>query len=153
MDETETKHMYEFKTEGRYEIELYHHETGESFSFSVVIDDTAPAIELVGVEEGGVTRKNITFKGLQKGDVVEIYKGKQLIERYTVEADGMSPEIKKAGNYRVVITDEAGNSVEYAFSREFTTNVASNLFILLLLTLTVAGGFIYLVLRDKNKVR
>ena len=153
MDETQTRHVYAFKLEGQYEIDLYHQATGETFSFTVFIDDTAPTAVLVGVEQKGTTRKNVTLEGLQAGDVVKIYNGKKLEQTFKVEADGQSPTIKEAGKYRVVITDEAGNTTEYRFTREFTTNTASNLLIILLLSLTVAGGFIYIVLRDKNKIK
>lgn len=153
MDETQTRHVYAFKLEGQYEIDLYHQATGETFSFTVFIDDTAPTAALVGVEQKGTTRKNVTLEGLQAGDVVKIYNGKKLEQTFKVEADGQSPTIKEAGKYRVVITDEAGNTTEYRFTREFTTNTASNLLIILLLSLTVAGGFIYIVLRDKNKIK
>ena len=72
---------------------------------------------------------------------------------YQVETDGQSPIISKAGKYRVVISDEAENTIEYTFTREFTTNTASNVFILLILVVIVAGGFVYLVLREKNKIK
>ena len=153
MDEETNRHAYRFEKEGQYEIELYYQETGETFTFSVRIDDTDPTATLVGVEAGASTRKDVTFDGLKKGDVVKVYRNKQLVMTYQVETDGQSPIISKAGKYRVVISDEAENTIEYTFTREFTTNTASNVFILLILVVIVAGGFVYLVLREKNKIK
>jgi hypothetical protein len=120
----------------------------------IIIDRTAPNVVLVGVDDGGSTRENITVMGIQKGDHVDIYRGKELIFSKTAEKDVVDPPyLSEPGNYKLIVSDEAGNFVEYEFTREFTSNAASNLIILLLLFLVGTSGFIFLIVNGKAKVK
>jgi hypothetical protein len=72
---------------------------------------------------------------------------------YYIEKDGDTPQFTKPGEYKIVIYDEAGNSVEYEFVREFKTNTASNVVICLLMLLMAIGGLIYIRLNGKIRVK
>lgn len=139
---------------GQYEVELKDLASGVIYSFRTEIDHTPPSVTLIGVEEGGSSRSDITLKGILKGDHVDVYRGKELIYSKTASKDVTDPPmITEPGDYRLVVSDEAGNTVEYEFTREFTSNAASNIIILMLLSLIGASGFIFLLVNGKAKVK
>ncbi len=144
-------YCYTFDSDGSYDIELWHIETNEYYTFSLDIDNVAPKATTIGVENGGITRSNVKFDGLAMGDMVEIWKNGELISTMTVKSDGETPEISEPGQYTVVIRDFAGNSVSYTFEREYTTNAAANAMICLLLIGISAGGIVFL--RTRGKIR
>jgi len=147
--------IYTFSEDGKYEIEMLHIESEEICYFTLNIDNVAPEAVLVGAENGGVTRNNVTLEGLKSGDMIYVYKNGALISTYIV--DGNSETVLALlgngdfGSYSVVIQDEAGNSVTYEFAKEFATNTFSNIFICLLLVSFGAIGIIYI--RFNGKVR
>jgi hypothetical protein len=142
------------KKNGDYEVDLKDLQSGLVYTFSAIIDHTPPSVSLVGVDEGGSTREDVTLVGIVAGDRVDVYKNGALIysQRATKTVE-KSPSISDPGEYRVVISDEAGNSLEYEFVREFTSNAASNIIILMLLFLVGASGFVFLIVNGKAKVK
>ena len=104
-------------------------------------------------EPGTTTRGNVTLDGLTKGDTVHIYRDGTLYATYVIDGSGKPPVISEAGEYRVVVTDLAGNTVSYDFVRAFTTNTASNIFIILLLLLTAFGGLVLIRLKGKLRTK
>lgn len=146
---------YTFSTDGVYEIELLHTESNQICYFTLNIDNIPPEALLVGAENGGVTRNNVTLEGLKSGDMIYVYKNGEHVSTYIVE--GNSETVLELlgngdfGSYSVVIQDEAGNSVTYEFAKEFATNTFSNIFICLLLVSFGAIGIIYI--RFNGKVR
>ena len=146
---------YTFSEDGEYEIELLYMESEEIFRFSLTIDNAPPEARLVGAENGGITRSNVSIEGLRSGDVIYVYKNGEHITTYFV--DGSSETTLELfgngdfGSYKVVIEDEAGNSASYEFKKEFATNTYSNIFICLLLVSFGAIGIIYI--RFNGKVR
>ena len=152
--DTEGKQNVHIAETGSYTVELKDLSSGVIYNLDISIDRTAPSVVLVGVDEGGTTRENITVMGLEKGDHVDIYRGKELIFSKTATKDVTDPPyITEPGSYRLVVSDEAGNAVEYEFTREFTSNAASNIIILMLLSLVGASGFIFLIVNGKAKVK
>ena len=123
--------------------------------FTMRIDNTSPEAVLVGAEDGGVTRENVTIEQLKNGDMIYVYKDGASWKTYFV--DGESETVldllgnSDFGSYSVVIEDEAGNVVRYEFVKEFATNTYSNVFICLLLIAFGAIGIIYI--RFNGKVR
>ncbi len=139
---------------GAYDIELKDLLSGTVYGFGVSIDHTPPDVTLEGVDHGGTTRNDVTIMGLLKGDHVDVYRGQELVYSKTATKDVDNPPfISEPGNYRIVVSDEAGNTVEYEFTREFTSNAASNIIILMLLSLVGASGFIFLIVSSKAKVK
>ena len=147
--------IYTFSEDGKYEIELLHIESEEICYFTLNIDNVAPEAVLVGVENGGVTRNNVSIEGLRSGDMIYVYKNGELLTVYVVTGDSETVldllQNGDFGSYLVVIVDEAGNSVSFEFIKEFATNTYSNIFICLLLMLLGAIGIIYI--RFNGKVR
>ena len=92
--------------------------------------------------------------GILKGDHVDVYSGTEIIFTKTAAKDvDDPPTIGEPGDYKIVVSDEAGNVVEYEFTREFTSNAASNIIILMLLFLVGVSGFVFLIVNCKAKVR
>ena len=146
---------YTFSTDGVYEVELLHTASNQICYFTLNIDNIPPEALLVGAENGGVTRNNVTLEGLKNGDIIYVYKNGELVSTYMVDGDSETV-LELLGNgdfgsYSVVIQDEAGNSVTYEFEKEFATNTFSNVFICLLLVSFGAIGIIYI--RFNGKVR
>ena len=147
--------IYTFSVDGSYEVELLHIASEEICYFTLNIDNVAPEVVLVGAENGGTTRNNVSIEGLKNGDMIYVYKNGELTTAYVV--DGNSETVLNLlqngdfGRYLIIIEDEAGNSVSFEFTKEFATNTYSNIFICLLLVLLGAIGIIYI--RFNGKVR
>ena len=139
---------------GTYELAITDLELNQSYRFNVTIDRTPPSAKLVGVKDKGITREPVTLTDLEIGDLVEVYKNGKLVfsKKVTTEITD-PPMIESSGEFRIVITDEAGNSIEYTFEKEFTTNLASNVIILMIMLLMVAGAMMYLYLGKKVRIK
>ena len=103
--------------EGVYKVEILDAKTDRNFDFEIVIDTTPPTLELIGVENGGTTKKVVVMKNVSE-------------KPYTlyITVDGvpfdykLGDEIEKCGRFVVVLTDEAGNSTTYTFERVYSLN-------------------------------
>ena len=138
-------------TNGDYVVVVTSTKIASSFNFTITIDRTVPTASLVGAENGGVTAENVTLTGLNVGDTVEIYKDGELISTTVITVSTDSPTISTGGNYRVVITNKQGMTVEYNFTRKAITNVAGSIFIIVSSVLLVTGIGIGLVYHTKLK--
>ena len=147
--------IYTFSSDGYYEIELLHMESGEICYFNLTIDNLPPEAVVVGAENGGITRDNVSIEGLKSGDTIDVYQNGELLTSYIVNGDSETTlallDNGDFGSYRIVIRDEAGNTTCYEFVKEFATNTSSNIFICLLLMSLGAIGIIYI--RFNGKVR
>ena len=95
-------------------IELLHTESKEICYFTLVIDNAPPEVQLIGAENGGVTRSNVTLAGLCSGDTIYVYKDGKYLTAYIVEGNSET-SLELLGNgdfgsYSVIIEDEAGNT-------------------------------------------
>ena len=122
-----------------------------SFRFTVTIDSTPPSATLVGVENNGVTARNVTIKGLKNGDNVKIYKDNVLINDIEVGQSAETPEITTGGNYRVVITNLQGVKTEYEFTRKKIANTATSIFLIVIIFMFVGGITIGLLYHTRQK--
>lgn len=106
--------------EGQYLVNILDNNSGEKYSFNITIDTTPPTLELVGVENGGSTKKLVSMKNISEDNCTLV-----------IMVDGMyfdyklGDEIEKAGRFVVTLTDEAGNSTTYTFDRIYSLNGAS----------------------------
>lgn len=106
--------------EGQYLVNILDNNSGEKYSFNITIDTTPPTLELIGVENGGSTKKLVSMKNISEDNCTLV-----------VMVDGMyfdynlGDEIEKAGRFVVTLTDEAGNSTTYTFDRIYSLNGAS----------------------------
>ena len=136
---------------GDYLVVVSSTKTSTSFNFSVSIDNTPPTATLVGVDDGGITARDVTLSGLKVGDVVKIYKDGELISTTTMTISTESPTINSGGKYKVQVTNLQGVTVEYAFTRKAVTNVAGSIFFIVTSALIVIGLGIGLAYHTKLK--
>jgi hypothetical protein len=136
---------------GDYAIVVSALNSTSTFNFTVTIDDAVPTATLVGVEDGGVTARDVSLKGLKSGDVVEIYKNGELISTIDVSSANTVPEITTGGEYRVVIRAVSGAMVEYNFTRKSIANTATSIFIIIACFAAIAGIGIGLLYHTKIK--
>ena len=136
---------------GDYSVVLTGKESTSSFNFSVNINDTPPQAKLVGVEDGGITARNVSLSGLKSGDIVEIYKDGKLITRTDVALANSIPEITTGGTYKIVVTSVSGAQVEYNFTRKQIANAATSVFIIIVCFAAIAGITIGLLYHTRLK--
>jgi hypothetical protein len=117
----------------------------------VTINDTPPQATLSGVEDGGVTARNVTLKGLKTGDVVEVYKDGKLISVTDVATSNNVPEIKSGGTYKIIIKGVSGAKIEYNFTRKQIANAPTSIFIIVACGLAIAGITIGLLYHTRLK--
>ncbi|MGN0961567.1 MAG: hypothetical protein ACI4PF_05160, partial [Christensenellales bacterium] len=117
--------------EGNYQVTVYDNSANKSFSFKLTLDTTPPTIELVGVENGGATNKEVSTKNPSEKPVI-----------LTVTKSGtefeyeLGGKLKDAGDYKIVVTDIAGNQSEYEFRIYYSFNGA---------TIALFGGMLAIV--------
>jgi hypothetical protein len=137
--------------DGDYLVIVTSTKTASFFNFTVGIDNTDPTAKLVGVEDGGVTARDVTLSGLRTGDVVRIYKNGELILETTVSVSNSVPAITTGGKYRIVVTNVQGRTLEFNFTRKAITNVPGSIFIIVFSALLIAAVGIGLTYRTKLK--
>lgn len=89
---------------------------GVVYSFELTLDSTPPTIDLIGVKNGGVSGKSVIISNLSEQATVIVFKDGELIEYE------LGNELSAYGEYRVLVTDEAGNQSEYAFTLKHVLN-------------------------------
>lgn len=89
---------------------------GETYSFTLRLDTTAPEITLSGVEDGGTVDGSVTIDGMSEEGTIEVYKDGVRIDYQ------LGDELTEYGHYEVVVTDALGNSRTYTFTLEFQMN-------------------------------
>ena len=103
--------------EGIYKVEILDTKNNRNFNFEITLDTTPPTLELVGVTNGGTTKKVVIMKNVSEKPY-EMY----------ITVDGipfeykLGDEIQKCGRFVVVLTDEADNSTTYTFERVYSLN-------------------------------
>ena len=142
-----------FNDNGSYYVEMISNATNETVSFTLTINNENPKVELVGVSNNGSTTSNVTLKGYQIGDVIRIYKDNSLTQTINVTSTDMtSPTISEKGKYRIEVTNISGNTTVLEFTRQYTANVASSVFVIVVLGAVAAALFVGLFLRKREKI-
>jgi|GEM_PF-2480705 len=142
-----------FADSGLYLVTVSSMVSAAQFTFEIVIDRTPPTAQLSGVENGGSTISNVTLTGCQVGDVIQVYKNGNLTQTVVVTSESMKmPEIKDKGDYKIVVTNAAGNEQVFEFTRQYTANVATTITIIIICVLVSIGLFVVLLLRKRRKV-
>ena len=142
-----------FEESGTYQVTVSSVATSAYFTFEVVIDRTPPKAELVGASNGSSTTANVSLAGCVAGDVVKVYKDGKLIQTIEVTNNATKmPEIDEKGDYKIVITNAAGNEQMFEFTRKYTANVATTITIIVFCLLIATGLTVVLVLRKRKKV-
>ena len=127
--------------DGTYEVGVV--VSGKTYSFTVMVDGTAPTLKLNGVESGGSTAGSVALTEPSETAEVKVLRGEQEIEYKLGET------ITEEGNYRVTVTDECGNSTVYTFTIEAGTNWT--LIVLgIVFGLLIAGGIVFFIVRRRK---
>ncbi len=103
---------YDISSEGLHEIVLTD-EAGNTSTYTFTIDKTAPVGILTGVENGGITNKNVILTWNELGCTATL--------DGNVYTKGAS--ITKVGPHEIILTDEAGNTSAYTFTIDKTAPV------------------------------
>lgn len=137
----------EMMRDGEYEISYFCKGTGAEYVLSLTVDHTPPGVKFEGVDKENEARGPVKISGLSDTDFV------------TITRDGEETELNfrssltESGKYHVVVTDEAGNSVEKDFRILIYLNVQAWIFFGVLL-LVAAGVFAALwITRKRIRVR
>ena len=142
-----------FEETGLYQVTVSSVATSAYFTFSLYIDKTPPKATLVGAETGTTTIENVTLNGCVSGDVVRVYKNGALVETILVTNSATKmPEINEKGDYKIVITNVAGNEQVFEFTRKYTANVPTTITIVVVCLLISIGLTVVLFLRKRKKV-
>lgn len=129
--------------DGEYEVEIV--ANGESNIFYVTVDATAPTLTMKGVTNNGKTNGVVVLSDVTEDAEVKVFLNDEEIE-YTV-----GEELSEIGKYKVVVTDECGNTTEYTFAIEKGTNVV--LFVIMgIFVLTGMGVGVFFILKKKNRI-
>ena len=137
--------------DGDYSVVVSNTKSATTMNFSVTINTLPPTATLNGVEDGGITARNVSIKGLKTGDVVEIYKNGSLMSTTEVSSANTVPDIDTGGNYKVIIKSISGAQIEYNFTRKQIANVATSAFVIIACLAAVAGITIGLLYHTKLK--
>lgn len=98
----------ELKEDGVYEVVIV--VSNNAYLFKVTVDATAPTVTLEGVDNGGVTKESVKITGLSEQAEFVLTKDGQRV-KYK-----LGDELNEAGEYKLSLTDECGNSSEYTFT-------------------------------------
>ena len=128
---------------GTYEIAVT--VNGKDYIFTVTVDATAPAATLTGVENGGSTKGGVTLSDLTEKATVEVYNGGEKID-YT-----LGSELTEVGKYRIVLTDELGNSAEYTFEILYSVNGGAVALIVIAVLVVISVIVTVVIMRKKGK--
>ena len=128
---------------GVYEIAVT--VNGKDYIFTVTVDATAPAATLTGVENGGSTKGGVTLSDLTEKAAVEVYKDGEKIEY------ALGSELTEVGQYRIVLTDELGNSAEYTFEILYSVNGGAVALIVIAVLVVVGVIVTVVIMRKKGK--
>ncbi|MFR5040483.1 MAG: hypothetical protein ACLTDA_11595, partial [[Eubacterium] siraeum] len=103
-----------FAADGKYEITATDGE--KEYTFTVTLDRVAPEIVLNGAENGGETKSEVVVESISEEADITVYFNGEKIE-YRVDAS-----VSELGEYRIVVTDAAGNTREYTFTIVYGLN-------------------------------
>ena len=119
--------------------------SGNVTKTTFTIDKTPPALTLKGVENGGVTTGSVTLSDIDKKATVKVYLDGEEID-FSIDE-----ELKAVGTYKIIVSDEYGNTDEYTFTIEQGSNVG--IFILLgVIVLMAIGGGVFVLIKKKNRI-
>lgn len=123
------KENYEFQVlenelylydEGKYKVNILDTENNKNYSFEITIDTSPPTLELVNVENGGSTKRNVILRNVSETPYELFIVCDGLNFDYT-----LGKEIEKSGRFTVTLLDEAGNFTVYEFEKVYTFNASA----------------------------
>ena len=145
------RYSVDMEEEGPYTVEYECSSTGITYQLETTIDRTPPALTFQGkVDAQGRIRSKLEFSGLQNGDSIYMTRsGTAAVPELNGDGTGT---IYDPGNYRMVVTDAAGNRVEYSFIILQYLNLQSWIFFLVVLALIAAVAAYIVIQRKRLKI-
>ena len=142
------RYTADMEEEGAYTIEYECSATNIVYKLETSIDRTPPSLTFQGKADGqGRIRSRLDFQGLASGDRIYLNRS-GTVTAPELNGDGTGA-IYDPGNYVMIVTDAAGNSVEYKFIILQYLNVQSWAFFLLVFAV-VAAVITYIVVQRKR---
>lgn len=146
IEQSHTRSEVDMQQEGLYEISYRCERTDIRYSLRVTVDHTPPQIVFEGIDDDGKARGPVSWSGLEAGEVIHVFKDGG---EFLYEGDRLT----QSGRYEVIVTDDAGNTVD----RQFTILIYldRNGFVFVGIIALVIGGLVgYLIWHRRNmKVR
>ena len=145
------RYNVDMEPEGDYVIEYECGPTDMVYKLEVRIDRTPPALSFSGrIDSQGRVRSRLDFSGVESGDSIYLTRSGEYVE-VEVDSDG-SGSVPDPGNYAMIVTDAAGNRVEYDFIILQYFNLQSWIFFLIVIaSIGTLAGYI-LVKRKRLKI-
>ena len=132
----------ELNDEGAYKVTATD-ELGNTAEVTFTIDKTEATIVLNGVENGASTKGSVSITDLSETATVAVSKDGETIEY------NLGDELKEAGRYAIIVTDESGNVSEYAF--EITKGMSGWAIAGIVIgSLTLLGGVAFIILKKRG---
>lgn len=129
--------------EGIYQVTVLDKMVNRNFTFNLILDTTPPTIELIGTENGGYTKSEVSTRNASENPIY-IY-----ASNYSEEFEyKLGEKIKNTGSYQLIVVDEAGNQSVYKFTIVYAFNGASIALFGALLAIVV----ILIIFIVKNKI-
>ena len=145
------RYNVDMEPEGDYVIEYECGPTDMVYKLEVRIDRTPPALSFSGrIDSQGRVRSRLDFSGMESGGSIYLTRSGEAVE-VEVDSEGFG-SVPEPGNYAMIVTDAAGNRVEYDFIILQYFNLQSWIFFLIVIaSLGTLAGYI-LVKRKRLKI-
>jgi hypothetical protein len=106
--------------DGVFQVEVLDVETGNKYDFKNTIDTIPPTLELVGVENGGKTKSDVSTQNCSEENVT-IFAFRN-DEQFDYHIGGV---MQNVGVYKLIVMDEAGNQTTYEFEKTYSLNAGA----------------------------
>ena len=137
--------------EGDYVVQYECSATDVVYKLQTTIDRSPTFLTFDGrIDSQGRIRSALKFSGLQTGDRVYLFRSGDSVD-LKLESDGTGV-ITEPGNYRLIVKDPAGNSVEYVFIILQYFNMQSWVFFLMVFAAVVTVLIYVLTKRKRLKI-
>lgn len=130
-----------FSSDGTYEVTVT--KDGETSTFTITLDTTAPTVVIEGVEDGGTVDGKVTISSMNEEGTILVTKDGEVINYK------LGDELSEYGHYEVTVTDLLGNSKTYSFDLAFKMNGWS-IALIAIGCLTIVGGVIAIIVNRKK---
>ena len=127
--------------EGHYVVNYRCARSGQTYELDVTVDMTPPTLTLSGLNSQNQARGPVTISDVEDGaSAVIMLDGEQITYR---------SQLTESGEYQIILTDEAGNVTQYAFTILVYFDLNS-LLVIGIAILAIAGVAAYIFLSRKR---
>ena len=144
----EDRYSLNMEAEGVYYIEYECSATNLVYKLETTVDRTPPGLVFQGkLDSQGRVRSKLEFRGLEPDDRIYLERsGEAVVPELNSDGTGT---VYDPGNYRMIVMDAAGNSVQYDFIILQYFDLQSWMFFLLV-ALVVCAVAAYIILQRKR---